>query len=181
MSSIGVDIRIGTSQTNGPVTLRLRASLDTAATPVGRRRNSIDADWPDVRFRSAGGLHDRAQGRRRRSPRTLLGVGGVPSRRTYVRFNVPSRIVDSTTIVRASLLMTQVPNRRVNPRDSLYVHPVAVLASPVVTDIGIALQFLAAPGSFGLDSISARSGRQRRPLIRDRRARSHVARPDRRP
>ena len=84
-----------------------------------------------------------------------LGVGGVPSRRTYVRFNLPSRIIDSTTIVRASLLMTQFPNRRVNPRDSLYVQAVAVLASPVVTDISSALQFLAAPGSFGLDSISA--------------------------
>jgi hypothetical protein len=84
-----------------------------------------------------------------------LGVGGVPSRRTYFRFNVPSRLIDSTTIVRASLLLTQVPNRRVNPRDSIFVHAVAVLSSPVVTDIASALQFLSAPGAFGLDSISA--------------------------
>ena len=41
-----------------------------------------------------------------------------------------------------------------SPHDSLYVYTAAVLASPVVTDIGSLLQFLSAPGSFGLDSIS---------------------------
>jgi len=153
-SSIGVDIRIGTSQTNGPVSLRLRASLDTAAAPVVVAPNSstptgqtfVSGPLEDFTIVLKGGTTLAAN---------ALGVGGVPSRRTYIRFNLPSRIVDSTTIVRASLLMTQFPNRRVNPRDSLYVQAVAVLASPVVTDILSALQFLAAPGSFGLDSISA--------------------------
>jgi hypothetical protein len=154
-SSVGVDIRIGTAQTNGPVSLRLRASLDTAASPVSVPPNS---STPSGQTFVSGPLEDFTivlKGGQSALGANSLGVGGVPSRRTFMRFNVPSRIVDSTTIVRASLLMTQFPNRRVNPRDSVFVYAVAVLASPVVTDIGSALQFLSAPGSFGLDSISA--------------------------
>jgi hypothetical protein len=155
-SNVGVDVRIGTVQTNGPVRLRLRASLDTAAAPVSVSPNS---STPPGQTFSSGPLEDYTivlKGGQTALGATALGVGGVPSRRTYLRFNVPSRIIDSTTIVRASLLITQFPNRRVNPRDSLYVYAEAILASPAaITDIGSLLQFLAAPGSFGLDSVSA--------------------------
>jgi hypothetical protein len=65
---------------------------------------------------------------------------------------VPARIVDSTTVVRASLLLTQVPNRRILPRDSIYIFPVPVLAGPTITDITSALQFIGVNGQFGLDS-----------------------------
>jgi hypothetical protein len=154
-SNVGVDIRIGTTATNGPVSLRLRASTDTAASPVVVSPHSstptgqtfLSGPLEDFTIVLKGGLPTIGA--------NALGVGGVPSRRTFLRFNVPSRIIDSTTIVRASLLLTQVPNRRVNPRDSVFVYAVAVLASPVVTDISSALQFLSAPGAFGLDSISA--------------------------
>jgi hypothetical protein len=84
----------------------------------------------------------------------MIGVGGIPSRRTFFRFDVPSHIVDSTTVVRASLLLTQVPNRRLSPNESVFVYPVAVLAGPTVTDIASALQFIGSDGEFGLDSIS---------------------------
>ena len=155
-SNVGVDVRIGTVQTNGPVTLRLRASLDTAASPVSVSPNS---STPPGQTFSSGPLEDYTivlKGGQTTLAANALGVGGVPSRRTYLRFNVPSRIIDSTTIVRASLLITQFPNRRVNPRDSLYVYAEAILASPsAVTDIGSLLQFLSAPGSFGLDSVSS--------------------------
>jgi hypothetical protein len=70
-----------------------------------------------------------------------------------MRFNVPSRIVDSTTIVRASLLLTQAPNRRLDPHDSVYVFPLAVLASPAITDVASLLQFVGPAGQFGLDSL----------------------------
>jgi predicted small lipoprotein YifL len=154
LSSIGVDIRIGTSQTNGPVTLRIRASTHTGAAPVVVPPNS---STPPGQTFVSGPLEDFTivlKGQTTTAP-AIVSVGGVPSRRTYIRFNVPSRIVDSTTIVRASLLMTQAPNRQVDPRDSLFVNVHAILSSPVVTDLASALQFLSAPGSFGLDSISA--------------------------
>jgi hypothetical protein len=85
-------------------------------------------------------------------------VGGVPSRRTFLRFDLPSRIIDSTTVVRASLLLTQSPNRRLDQGDSVYLYPVAVLASPAVTDIGTLLGFLGSSGQFGLDSLSLTPG-----------------------
>jgi hypothetical protein len=66
---------------------------------------------------------------------------------------VPAHIVDSTTVVRASLLLTQAPNRRLDLHDSVYVFPVAVLAGPAITDVGSLLQFVGSPGQFGLDSL----------------------------
>ena len=39
---------------------------------------------------------------------TLLAVGGAPSARALLRFNLPSRIRDSATIVRATLELTAV-------------------------------------------------------------------------
>ena len=47
---------------------------------------------------------------------SLLGVGGLPAQRTFLRFNVPQRLVDSTTIVRATLILTQIPTASVDAR-----------------------------------------------------------------
>jgi hypothetical protein len=156
-SSTGIDIRIGTSQVSQAVSLRIVASTDTAAAPV--IVNPISRTPTGADFLS-GPLADYTivlRGQTTASS-TRLGVGGVPSRRTYLHFNVPTRIIDSTTIVRASLLMTQVPNRTINVRDSIHVYGLAVLASPVVSDVRTALQFVSAPGAFGLDSIKAAPG-----------------------
>jgi hypothetical protein len=83
----------------------------------------------------------------------LLSVGGPPPRRAFLRFNIPSRIIDSTTIVRASLLVTQSPNRFVDAKDSIKVYPVAVLSTPAVTDVTSLLQFVGNAGEFNLDSL----------------------------
>jgi hypothetical protein len=66
---------------------------------------------------------------------TLLGVGGIPNRRAYLRFALPSRILDSSTVLRASLILTQQPNRSINARDTLALVPELSLASEEVTDI----------------------------------------------
>ena len=152
VSARGYDIRIGTTQGSKPVTLRVVASKDTAARPLVISPSSrTPVDKPFL----SGPLADFTIVLRGLSanPPTLLAVGGVPSRRAFLHFSVPSRILDSTTIVRASLLLTQSPNRRLNQGDSVYVFPLAVLAAPVVTDIGSALQFLGSTGQFGLDSL----------------------------
>jgi hypothetical protein len=152
VSNPGYDLRIGTTQAGIPVTLHIVASKDTAAQPVNV---SPLSDTPVNQSFLSGPLADFtivAHGLTSGSS-TLLSVGGVPSRRTFLHFNVPSRFVDSTTIVRASLLLTQTPNRQVDQNDSLYLYPVAILSSPLVTDIRSALQFLGTAGQFGLDSI----------------------------
>jgi hypothetical protein len=157
VSSQSVDLRFGSSQSATPITLRIKASLDTAATPVSV--SPLSSTPKDQAF-LAGPLADYTivvKGSSGNTP-TILGVGGVPSRRVFMRFNVPSRIIDSTTVVRASLLLTQVPNRRLSPKESVFVYPLAVLAGPAVTDIASSLQFLGPTGQFGLDSLSLAPG-----------------------
>jgi hypothetical protein len=60
--------------------------------------------------------------------------------------------------VRASLLMTQSPNRLVDAKDTIKVFPVAVLSTPAVTDVSSLLQFVGNAGEFGLDSLSIAPG-----------------------
>ena len=82
-----------------------------------------------------------------------LTVGGWPSHRSYLRFNVPSFIVDSSTVVRAELLLTQRPSPGVDRTDSISVVPLISTSTTLVTDIRRAID-LAAEGVFnGLDSL----------------------------
>jgi hypothetical protein len=78
---------------------------------------------------------------------TLLAVGGLPASRAFLRFDLPPTIVDSTTVVRATLLLTQQPDARFLSSDSLTVVPLLVQASTSVTDPGKA-STLAAPAGF---------------------------------
>lgn len=153
----GYNLRIGSTQTTVPSSLRLRASKDTAAkavviTPLSNTPKGQDflagplADYSIVVKGSTGNVPG------------LIAVGGAPSRRTLLRFNVPAHIIDSTTVVRASLLLTQKPNRGVSPRDSFYVFPAAILAQNSVTDPRNLLQFVSAQGTFGLDSLKLAPG-----------------------
>lgn len=44
-------------------------------------------------------------------PPQVLAVGGLPGQRAYIRLSLPSRLVDSVTVVRAALVLTQAPVR----------------------------------------------------------------------
>jgi hypothetical protein len=82
-----------------------------------------------------------------------LQVGGFPSRRAYLRFLLPALIRDSSTVVRAELLLTQRQSFGVDQRDSITVVPMVSTATTRVTDVRRAMD-LAAEGIFaGLDSI----------------------------
>jgi hypothetical protein len=153
----GYDLRLGSAQASEAVTLRIKASTDTAATPVLVTPLS---DTPLNQPFLSGPLADFSivlHGLTTLSP-NLLGTGGVPPRRSLLYFNVPSHIVDSTTIVRASLLITQTPNRNVDLRDSLWVFPNAVLAAPSVSNPASVLQFIGSNGEFGMDSLRLAPG-----------------------
>jgi len=157
VSAQGYDVRIGTSLNGNPATLRLKVSTDTAVKPIVVQ--PISNTPPNVPFVS-GPLRDYTivlQGNTG-TPVTQLAVGGLPSRRTLFRFNIPNRILDSTTIVRATLLLTQTPNRKVNSSDSVWVFPVAILSSPVVSDASTVLRFVSGGGFLGLDSLRLAPG-----------------------
>ena len=82
---------------------------------------------------------------------TLL-VGGFPAYRSYLRFNVPARITDSSTIVRADVLLTQQVSRFGNAADSVGMFALVPTTTSLVTDLRRILD-LAAAGSFaGVDS-----------------------------
>ncbi len=95
-------------------------------------------------------------------PAGVLALGGLPARRTFLRFDVPARILDSATVLRASLLLTQLPNRFLDPRDSVLVLPLVVTAGEEVKDFARAATLLSvfpvdtvrmAPGDSGLRTI----------------------------
>ncbi|HEX2602293.1 MAG TPA: hypothetical protein VHL32_09280 [Gemmatimonadaceae bacterium] len=78
------------------------------------------------------------------APPGVLSVGGLPARRTYFRFIIPDSIIDSSTVVRATLLLNQIPNAAIDPNDTVKVVPQIVLAGKVVTDPTKAAQIIAA-------------------------------------
>jgi hypothetical protein len=72
----------------------------------------------------------------------ILSIGGLPNRRTFLRFVVPTRILDSATVLRATLLLTQRPNRIVDARDSVLILPQVVTAGEEVSDLSRAATLL---------------------------------------
>jgi len=89
------------------------------------------------------------------APPSVLAIGGLPARRVYVRFNIPDSIIDSATVVRATLLLNQVPNNAIDPTDTVLLLPQVALAGPAVTDPGKAAQIL---GSFSVDTLRLTPG-----------------------
>ena len=95
-------------------------------------------------------------------PPSQLNIGGLPARRVYMRFNLPSFIVDSVDVVRATLLLTQQPNLTIDPGDTVNIIPHVSLAAAAVTDVAKAAQITAiantdtlhvTPGGSGLKSL----------------------------
>ena len=82
-----------------------------------------------------------------------MNVGGNPGRRAYLRFNIPSHIVDSSTIVRATLILTQRPIPYGDLRDTMTIHAEVVLAGPQITDLRRASNIISAPGLDVSDSL----------------------------
>jgi hypothetical protein len=62
---------------------------------------------------------------------TLLTVGGSPSARSLIRFELPSRIRDSATVIRATLELTPVA-----PLTGLATDPVRIVARGILSDLG---------------------------------------------
>jgi hypothetical protein len=76
-------------------------------------------------------------------PADVFRVGGLPGRRAYLRFNIPSRILDSSAVLRATLMLTQRPNGfSPESRDTITVGHFGIIASGAVTDIARAMRFV---------------------------------------
>ncbi|MDB4907552.1 MAG: hypothetical protein JWO05_2336 [Gemmatimonadetes bacterium] len=152
VSSASAQLNIGTTQFSEQATVSFRATPDTlvarlVSTPLSRTP-------PDLEFLQ-GDLADYVIVAKA-SPLAgdRLSVGGAPTRRSYLRFDVPSSIVDSSTVVRATLQVTQAPLRfGPNAKDTISLYAQVVLANARVTEIGRQALFLSSVGQFGLDSL----------------------------
>lgn len=163
-----VSMRAHTTETLAPAQLRYRPTLDTLVAPILVSPRSLT---PVADSEPRVALTDFTLVAKYNLPTTLntMSVGGVPGRRAYLRFDIPKNISDSTTIVRATLRLNQVPIAFGGPRDSLLVYAQIVLAGPQVTDLRRAATIIGGPGLLLSDSIFVRptaSGLQTLELFR---------------
>ncbi len=91
-------------------------------------------------------------------PATGLNIGGLPSRRVYLRFNIPSFLVDSVDVVRATLLLTQIANPGIDPTDTVRIIPLVSLATTAVSDVAKAAQITTIANSDTLEVEPGSSG-----------------------
>ena len=85
---------------------------------------------------------------------SVLAVGGVGGARTFLRFDVPSILIDSVQVVRASLLLQQLPSRvQASNADTIAIVANPVLAGAQVTDLNLLLQLTGAGSLVGVDSV----------------------------
>lgn len=85
-------------------------------------------------------------------PPETLAAGGMPGARTLLRFNLPTAIIDSSSIVRATLVLTQKAVAGASPGDSVLLVPVPVQASSAVTDVVQSILLSGQPGGGGLEA-----------------------------
>lgn len=150
-SSESVQLAFSSSDNTGGPTLRLTVSPDTIIRPLVISPESHTPTEPaylalrlaDYNIVLAGALPP---------PQTLLEVGGLPGRRAYLRFSLPARLSDSSSIVRATLRLTQRPNYASGGAfQPLELDAYPILANAGITDISRALATIA---SAPVDSIS---------------------------
>jgi len=162
----GARLRVGLRMTGGSGQLRVIAftfgggapilrfdpTTDTTYAPIGvNPSTSISGATSDVNLAYLiYGMLDRG------SPapdQNTLQVGGFPAYRTYLRFALPKLISDSSTIVRAEVLLTQRRSSFVNLRDTVSMLPLVPTSTASITDIRRILD-LSADGLFAsIDSV----------------------------
>lgn len=148
-----VSVRAHTSETGWVANVSFKVSSDTAIKRVVVNAVSgTPGNDPELRL-SLLDYQLVAKYQMPPAPPNTMAIGGVPGRRAYLRFDVPRRITDSTTIVRATLNLAQAPVAFGGPNDSITVKAQAVLASPLVTDLRRAASILGGTGIGIYDSL----------------------------
>lgn len=161
VSTASAQILIGSGEGGAMPLLRFRVSADTVVQPFTLTPFSKTPAGDDVALANLGDYTVFARRPPDGSP-TELHVGGFPPQRTYLRFAIPLNILDSSTVVRATLLLDQIPNPLLDPTDSVIVVPELVLAGASVTDPTKAAQIFT---DFGPDTLKTRPGESGLKLI----------------
>ncbi len=137
--------------TNSP-RIRYRVSPDTAqaaltiAPSSNTPRNPLNVNGDLVDYSLVvSGQDPRAAGR--------FAVGGLPSVRSYLRFDIPRWLTDSVAVLRAQLELVQDPIRGIDDDVDFTVRTQMVIAGHATTDLTRAARLLAPVGYFVGDSI----------------------------
>lgn len=141
-ASTSASVRVASTQTGYGPSIVLRNYPDTTHSPILLNPFSTT---PTTNSSIAGSLADFSIVVRGTPPPApgLLAVGGLPGKQAYLRFDVPAKIVDSSLVIRATLLLTQLPSQSPDPTDTMLVQPHLILAGPTVSDPAKAAQVLA--------------------------------------
>lgn len=134
--------------------LRFRVSADTAVRPDTVLPRSLTPAG-DATLASTFVLYQVvARGALPPPAGSRLAVGGLAGARVYMRFDIPSVVLDSVQIVRASLLLQQLPSRvPAAAGDTVTLYTLPVVSSPVISDVTTVMQFLFAGPALFVDSL----------------------------
>ncbi|HKT09823.1 MAG TPA: hypothetical protein VJR24_18120 [Gemmatimonadaceae bacterium] len=147
-------LRIGSSDGGLPATLFYFGFSDTTKAFTQRNVNTHTAGAPP--FSSLADYDLVLKGTPPPAP-GILAAGGIPGYRIYMRFGVPSALIDSSaTIVRANLILQQIANvdfGTADTADTVLLQTGVVQASPGVTNIAAATVLAASPSSLGITGV----------------------------
>lgn len=120
-------------ESGAPAMLSFRVSSDTAVRPLTFQplsrtpEDSLDLQLALSDFQLV--VHTAPEGSLQ-----LLLAGGIPPRRTYMRFMIPKSILDSASVIRATLILDQIRNPGYGPRDTVFIVTHVGIAGSAVTD-----------------------------------------------
>lgn len=115
--------------------LSFRVTTDTAVRPILRFPvSSTPVDDPGKSTAFAD--YTLAVKTPPQGPASGINIGGYPARLSYLRFTIPQNIVDSSIVVRARLILTQIPNTQLSAADTVNIIPLVGAAAGTVTDVG---------------------------------------------
>ena len=153
VSGIGpIVFRTGSVESGAPINILYRPSKDTSAralTIAPASAGPLDRD--DIKR----DLMDYMLLLKNTTPKLagVMTLGGIPGQRVYMRFNLPRRLTDSTTIIRATLRLTQRPFPFGGAKDTVVIHPHIVLASANIADNRRASTLIGLSGLVVTDSL----------------------------
>lgn len=87
------------------------------------------------------------------APDVRLFAGGLPAKRSYLRFNIPKKFLDSVVVVRAQLVLTQRPVHGIDEDSLAVVYPAPVSTAASVTDVRRAANLIYPAFTFGLTGL----------------------------
>ena len=131
-------LELGALEANNAISLTRFVKIDSSGTQVGR----IDGRLPAMDTYVPTSTPP--------SPTGALVIGGIPSARAFLRMSIPSRILDSATVVRATLVLVPQSAAVGAVGDTLQI-----VATGITADFGAKSPLVAVP----VDSLVLRIGR----------------------